>query len=530
MNWRNLFTAVFMSVVLVAALVPEVVLADNMEISIQAPEGQNLTPLTGVMISGVEEPVSGQPLDETAVVSDDSGFSWEIPVLWLDADFAPAEEYSDGMSPLLVFYLPDGYTVEGTVMLDAYLSGVFHAIGHVETSYDEATGFTYIFGMVNVRYTGVGYGGGTSVTGAGRNNDVVYGDPIDDPEWDPGDLGDFDDESADDAASEETTSDDRSAESGTADRQQNSSEHTGGESTPPAPEEDTSESQDEITLYEQFAEAYKDSQYQNIAWEKEAERFGGLDQIDWDQLAAVIGYDNLKTIYENRQTCHEYIRRAGGTEETFNTIVGRMEAAIRQLQPENNDPDTGSENETAAAPETVSQPAAGQRQAFANNKEVLVKTPVTAEPDKQQVEQQNERSEEMEQTAQNETPAEEAAEGVKQEVLPAEADTSVKQEVLPAEADTSAKQETAAEKPAATVKQETPAEKPAATVKQETPTEKPAASVKQEVPPKEADPSAEKGNAAVKEESKPEKKENAVQTEQNEPLQKDDESKESEGK
>ena len=167
-------------------------------------------PLTDIEISGVTAPTAGEIFDTTAKVKASDGTTWNISVFWLStqevaensavpADTAKPLAASDGSIwefsayrgkdsavsavynvtapdgsthtlpiypiqtsdekpvpaedntvyvPLLVFYLPEGYTCDGQVILDDFLSGVFYMTGGAVSIIDAETGFTYITGKV----------------------------------------------------------------------------------------------------------------------------------------------------------------------------------------------------------------------------------------------------------------------------------------------------------------------------------------------------------------------------------------------
>ena len=345
MSSRKLCIALFMSLILFISSMPNIVWADQTEVSLNHPEGENLTRLTGLMIGGLDEPAEGKPLDENATVTSENGMSWEIPAFWVDENFETALAYQENLSPLLAFYLPEGYTFDGSVLLDDYLTSVFNAIGHVETNYDESTGITFIFGVVNVIYKSFSYG--TPGTAAGRNYEEPDDETADDPEWDPDDLGDFE--------GEDDEEDDGAVNSQSETAAQPDAGQTNNQPAAPASGDDASDIQEDSSgkeetrsLYEQFRDAYADN-YKNVDWKKEAERFGGLDQIDWYQMASVIGYDNLMTIYENRQSYCDYITQNGGTEEDCNAMSGKIEASLEKIKPQSEVSDADSETTSAAA-------------------------------------------------------------------------------------------------------------------------------------------------------------------------------------
>ena len=67
-------------------------------------------------ITNLEKPVHGKLLDESATVITDSGFSWDIPVIWTNKEgdiIHLAIEIDDLVNsyPVFVFYMPEGYAL-----------------------------------------------------------------------------------------------------------------------------------------------------------------------------------------------------------------------------------------------------------------------------------------------------------------------------------------------------------------------------------------------------------------------------------
>ena len=105
-------------------------------------------------ITGVEEPLKENDflLDEYALVTSAEEVTWEIPVIWVDNTACPVQNGCPGpdCTPVLAFFLPDGYSVkeekEGfyPVFLDTYLSGLFEEAGGVICIFEPQTKITYI--------------------------------------------------------------------------------------------------------------------------------------------------------------------------------------------------------------------------------------------------------------------------------------------------------------------------------------------------------------------------------------------------
>ncbi|MBR2683632.1 MAG: hypothetical protein IKE22_10260 [Atopobiaceae bacterium] len=101
-----------------------------------------------IVIDDVDAPKAGQPLDDKAVVSTAEGKSWDIPVLWVsDAlELATQAEEDTSYLPVLAFYVPNDYAVEGSsyqVTLSDSLTKLFGG-KEVISVYDESTGVTFI--------------------------------------------------------------------------------------------------------------------------------------------------------------------------------------------------------------------------------------------------------------------------------------------------------------------------------------------------------------------------------------------------
>lgn len=65
-------------------------------------------------ISDLDSPVNGKLLDSTATVTADNGFSWEIPVIWVNWEGSVVKvavelDEIKRSYPIFVFYLPEGY-------------------------------------------------------------------------------------------------------------------------------------------------------------------------------------------------------------------------------------------------------------------------------------------------------------------------------------------------------------------------------------------------------------------------------------
>ena len=106
------------------------------------------TTVSGLVIDGVTAPNPGEALDDAATVSSSEGAVWDIPVLWIADNLERATEAYEGRSylPVLVFFLPEGYAIDGsefTVTLSDSLTKLFGG-NEVVSVYDSGSGITYI--------------------------------------------------------------------------------------------------------------------------------------------------------------------------------------------------------------------------------------------------------------------------------------------------------------------------------------------------------------------------------------------------
>lgn len=83
---------------------------------LQAISDSNAVYISSFTITDLEEPVNGELLDKRATVLTSAGFSWEIPVIWVDKYGDPIDLgiVLDGVVicyPVICFYLPKGYYI-----------------------------------------------------------------------------------------------------------------------------------------------------------------------------------------------------------------------------------------------------------------------------------------------------------------------------------------------------------------------------------------------------------------------------------
>ena len=76
--------------------------------------------ISAITISGIDEIKAGAVLPASVKVVADNGGTWEIPVVWADANGKPCTVASDENKayPVFVFYMPDEYKLNGGLMDD----------------------------------------------------------------------------------------------------------------------------------------------------------------------------------------------------------------------------------------------------------------------------------------------------------------------------------------------------------------------------------------------------------------------------
>ena len=150
-NFSHLrFMSMVVALVLVFAFaIPATALAVETEVEVDnhTLAGDQPT-LSGLVIDDVAAPNPGDTLDSTAKVTSAEGVEWEIPVLWVDDGLELVTEAQEGGSylPALVFYLPQGYAIDGsefTVTLSDSLTELLKG-SEIVSVYDAQTGITYI--------------------------------------------------------------------------------------------------------------------------------------------------------------------------------------------------------------------------------------------------------------------------------------------------------------------------------------------------------------------------------------------------
>ena len=103
----------------------------------------------GIVIDGVDRPTAGSELDASANVTTAGGDAWEIPVIWVRDDLKVGNNIAANghmYLPVLAFFTPQGYTLEGTavtVTLSDSLTTLF-GTNEIISVYNATTGITYI--------------------------------------------------------------------------------------------------------------------------------------------------------------------------------------------------------------------------------------------------------------------------------------------------------------------------------------------------------------------------------------------------
>ncbi len=126
---------------------PALAVQTEVEVDNYALAGDQAT-VSGIVIDDVAAPNPGDALDSTAKVTSAEGVQWDVPVLWVADNLELATEAQEGRSylPALVFYLPQGYAIDGsefTVTLSDSLTELFGG-SEIVSVYDAQTGITYI--------------------------------------------------------------------------------------------------------------------------------------------------------------------------------------------------------------------------------------------------------------------------------------------------------------------------------------------------------------------------------------------------
>ena len=148
-RFSRIVSTVIAFVLVFAFAMPTTALAVQTEVTVENHKLEGDQPRLGALfIDDVAAPNPGDTLDSAAKVTSAEGVEWEIPVLWVADNLELATEAQQGRSylPALVFYLPQGYAIDGsefTVTLSDSLTELFGG-SEVVSVYDAQTGITYI--------------------------------------------------------------------------------------------------------------------------------------------------------------------------------------------------------------------------------------------------------------------------------------------------------------------------------------------------------------------------------------------------
>ena len=123
------------------------------EITAKTTDEQNKTVLTDLRVTGLSAPQPGQPFPSEATVVSAESVSWQIPVLWTDANGIPVSGIAgEGpYFPVLVFFVPAEYAVRGSdgkigsfqLTMDPSVLALF-GTDNLFSVYDADRGITYI--------------------------------------------------------------------------------------------------------------------------------------------------------------------------------------------------------------------------------------------------------------------------------------------------------------------------------------------------------------------------------------------------
>ena len=284
-------------------------------VGIDDPQGIRLTEL---ILTDLDEPTEEEPYDTTATVTSLEKISWDVPVYWIDPSGKTAAMPTAGQEclPLIVFFVPDGYTTDGLLELTPYLSDVFREAGGVLSIIDHEHGITYITGNAwDLGAPGHAVSRGSSAgethgeSGKSRDDSELNdsyrtdspqhpedADSTDKPEQ-PGGSGE-----TDKPKEPETVEPEEPKAPDVTPSTDEPEEPEGPEVTPPADEPEDPEvtppadEPEEADPYIAFAEKYKESGYKNISWDEELEALGGIEQVDFSRLVRACGYNASKQL------------------------------------------------------------------------------------------------------------------------------------------------------------------------------------------------------------------------------------------
>ena len=152
-NTNKTFVVLLTLVLACLILAPATAFAEERAVSVNnltTTQGQK-TIVSDIRIGGVDAPEAGKQLDDKAEATTAEGAAWDIPLLWVRDDLkimanGTVAETDRTYLPILVFFVPDDYALEGSdfkVTLSDELTALF---GTEETIsvYSAETGVTYI--------------------------------------------------------------------------------------------------------------------------------------------------------------------------------------------------------------------------------------------------------------------------------------------------------------------------------------------------------------------------------------------------
>ena len=290
------------------------------------------TCLTGLSLKDLDEPAPGKPFDKNATVISKEGTTWVIPVFWIDEEGKTADVPEEGKTymPLLVFFVPDGFTSDGILTLPSFLSELFLSTGGVLTIVDYEHGITYITGNATELpafkddNSAEGFGNEKrehpddtrAVEDPNQQSDQDDGQPSDKPEkpddgqqgdtpedpdkGQPGDKHEDPDkgqpgdkpEDPDDGQPGDKPENPDNGQPG--DKPEDPDDEQPGNDPENPDDEQPGDEPEETDPYVAFAEKYRKTGYRNIAWAEELEALGGMENVDFVRLIRECGY-NLTT-------------------------------------------------------------------------------------------------------------------------------------------------------------------------------------------------------------------------------------------
>ena len=269
--------------------------------------------LTGLVLKDLDEPVPGNPFDKLATITSKEGTTWDIPVFWIGDDGKTADIPEEGKSymPLLVFFVPDGFTGDGILTLPSFLSNLFLLSGGVLTITDYDHGITYITGNVAEisafmdNDSAAGSDNGKYENGDSVSDQKSQASPENpnagkegDHSENPGDEDANQPEDPDDGKENDEPKNPDDEQPANPDDEKTGDEpddpddgETGDEPDNPDDEQPVDEPE-EPDPYVIFADKYREGKYQQtIPWAEELDALGGMENVDFVRLIRECGYN-----------------------------------------------------------------------------------------------------------------------------------------------------------------------------------------------------------------------------------------------